>query len=106
MNRRLKICTLMSVIALGACGKMGGLEPKLGAKPIPAAYGSDQPASAEQLATASAQARPGRSVELLRRSNRREEDPFDLPPGETAMPTEPAAPDSGNQTSSPSPKTR
>lgn len=106
MNRRLKICTLMSVVALGACGKMGGLEPKLGAKPIPAAYGSDNSASAEQLATASAQARPGRSVELLRRSDRREEDPFDLPPGETAMPAEPAASDSGNQASLPSPKTR
>jgi hypothetical protein len=34
------------------------------------------------------QARPGRSDELLRRSERREDDPFDLPPGETPKPVD------------------
>jgi hypothetical protein len=72
---------VLFAIALGSCGKIGNLEPKAGSQPIPTAYGSDKPAAADTLATPNAQARPGRSVELLRRSERREDDPFELPPG-------------------------
>jgi hypothetical protein len=81
MKLHIKICALMSVTLLCACGKVGQLEPRIGAKPIPVAYGNEKPANSDELNTASAQQRPGRSVELLRRSVRRADDPFDLPPG-------------------------
>jgi hypothetical protein len=86
MKNSVKIFALLPLIALGACGKVGDLEPRAGSKPIPAAYGREKPETGDELVTASAQARPGRSVELLKRSERREDDPFDLPPG-----TEPVA---------------
>jgi predicted small lipoprotein YifL len=69
------------ILSISACGKKGNLEAAAGAPPIPKAYGQAQPASAEQLTTAPIQTRPGRSDELLRRSDRRVEDPFDLPAG-------------------------
>jgi len=81
MKKYRTFATLASLVILAACGKYGELEPKTGAKAIPAAYGQEEAAAADDLLTASAQARPGRSVELLRRSERREDDPFDLPPG-------------------------
>ena len=103
MNRYFKICLLLPAIALGACGKMGDLEPRLASKPIPAAYGSDKPATPGELVTASAQARPGRSVELLRRSDRREDDPFDLPPGKEPAPSDDGGKSAG-ETPIPSPR--
>jgi hypothetical protein len=89
-----KICALLLFAALCGCGKYGELEPRPGAKPIPVAYGSDKPATADELVTPSPQERPGRSAELLRRSERRAVDPFDLPPGgqPEADPTMPALP--------------
>ncbi len=77
---------VLFTITLCACGKVGNLEPKTGSTPIPTAYGNDKPATADALVTANAQARPGRSVELLRRSERREDDPFELPPGKEPVP--------------------
>lgn len=73
-------------LALGACGKVGDLEPKSGAGLPPKAYGQKTLQSAEALTTPSAQARPARSDELLRRSERREVDPFDVPPGMDPQP--------------------
>lgn len=81
MKLHVKICALLSVSLLCACGKVGQLEPRAGAKPIPVAYGNEKPANSDELNQASAQQRPGRSVEFLRRSERRVDDPFDLPPG-------------------------
>ncbi|NJM51118.1 MAG: hypothetical protein HC843_09785 [Sphingomonadales bacterium] len=77
----LRIGTLGALTLLAACGKYGELEPQPGAKPAPVAFGRDKPESPDQLLTPPAQARPGRSVEILSRSVRREDDPFDLPPG-------------------------
>lgn len=74
------------VVALAACGKFGGLEPRTGQSLPPKAYGQTSEQSAEALSTPSVQARPGRSDELLRRSERREDDPFDLAPGEEPVP--------------------
>lgn len=72
--------------ALGACGKVGDLEPRTGQSLPPKAYGQTSEQSAEAFSTPSVQARPGRSDELLRRSERREDDPFDLAPGEEPVP--------------------
>lgn len=72
---------LVVALSLAACGKVGDLEPRTGQGLPPKAYGQTSEQSAEALSTPSVQARPGRSDELLRRSERREDDPFDLPPG-------------------------
>ena len=74
------------VALLAACGKVGDLEPRTGQGLPPKAYGQTSEQSAETLSTPSVQARPGRSDELLRRSERREDDPFDLAPGEEPVP--------------------
>jgi hypothetical protein len=71
-----------AALALAACGKVGDLQPKAGQAMPAKAYGQTEASTAEQLSTPSVQARPGRSDELMRRSERRREDPFDLPPGE------------------------
>ncbi|MBP7952099.1 MAG: hypothetical protein KAZ17_01305 [Sphingorhabdus sp.] len=72
---------LILMAAVSACGKYGELEPQPGSKGVPTAYGQEKPETSDVLLTPSAQARPGRNVELLRRSQRRQDDEFDLAPG-------------------------
>ena len=86
MIRSRTAAVLTLACALGACGKVGDLEPRTGQSLPPKAYGQTATPSAEALSTPSIQARPGRSDELLRRSERREDDPFDLAPGEEPVP--------------------
>jgi hypothetical protein len=87
-----KIATLSLALAIAGCGKVGDLEPKAGQAMAPKAIGQTEPSTAEELSTPSVQTRPGRSDELMRRSERRRDDPFDLPPGkEPEKPAEPAA---------------
>lgn len=81
-----KIIGIASIAALAACGKVGPLEPKMGQAPPAKAYGQTEVPNSEKLVTASEQARPGRSDELMRRSERRTDDPFDLPPGTEPKP--------------------
>ena len=75
-----RIAALALVLGLAACGQKGDLVPPPG-KSLPVApYGrADQP-SAEKLLEPPTQAAPERSVELRKRSEEREDDPFDLPP--------------------------
>ncbi|MEZ5742964.1 MAG: hypothetical protein R3D89_04360 [Sphingomonadaceae bacterium] len=75
-----------AVIALAllasACGNRAALEPKPG-KSLPVApYGREPSLTAEEMLEPPAVAVPERSVELRRRSEEREDDPFDLPPPE------------------------
>lgn len=73
---------LAYALALGACGQKAGLEPAPG-KSLPVApYGRDVPPTAEALLRPPPQAAPERTVELRKRSEEREDDPFDLPPEE------------------------
>ena len=83
-----KIIGIASIAALAACGKVGPLEPKMGQAPPAKAYGQTEVPNSEKLVIASEQARPGRSDELMRRSERRTDDPFDLPPGSDPKPVE------------------
>jgi hypothetical protein len=66
--------------ALAACGQTQALEPPPGETLPPPPYGRADPPSAEELLQLDPQAAPERSVELRRRSEEREDDPFDLPP--------------------------
>jgi len=79
---RVKQIVLLSaaVLALSACGNRQALKPLAGATLPPAPRGADEPKTANELLEPSTQARPERNVELLRRSEEREEDEFELPP--------------------------
>lgn len=72
-----------------ACGLVGDLEPRSGNALPPQAYGQTTAQSGQILTTPSVQARPGRTDELLKRSDRREDDPFDVAPGEQPKPLNP-----------------
>ncbi|MGC1470217.1 MAG: hypothetical protein WA793_12635 [Sphingorhabdus sp.] len=76
--------TVLFILMLSACGKVGDLQPKAGQAMPDKAYGQSEVPGAEELSTPSVQTRPGRSDELMRRSERRRDDPFDLAPGAEA----------------------
>ncbi len=65
---------------LGACGKREDLKPVVGQAPPVIPIGATRPPTNEELTTPDAQAKPARSDELLKRSEQREPDDFDLPP--------------------------
>ena len=73
-----------ALIALAGCGAKAPLTPPEGASlpvaPYGAPTGEENAPTAEQLLELDALAAPERSVELRRRSEEREDDPFDLPP--------------------------
>ena len=81
MTMRLALATL-AVLTLAACGQRAELETYPGEGLPVAPLGAEAPAEPEELLERDAQAAPERSVELRRRSEEREDDPFDLPPPE------------------------
>jgi predicted small lipoprotein YifL len=97
-GQKVKIGAILALMTLAACGKVGPLEPKAGQAPPAKAIGQTEAPGSEALMTPSEQARPGRSDELMRRSERRVNDPFDLPPGSDA-PEEKPVPAPANTTS-------
>ncbi len=78
------LIALTALVALSACGAKADLAPPAGASlpvaPYGAPQGEENAPTAEQLLELEALAAPKRSVELRRRSEEREDDPFDLPP--------------------------
>lgn len=65
---------------LAACGSKADLKAPAG-QPAPAVpVGAARAPTTEELTTPDAQARPARSDELLKRSEQRQPDDFDLPP--------------------------
>ena len=77
-----RVLPILSVVALGlgACGQRADIEPLANADLPPPPYGSETQSTAEELLEMETLAAPERSVELRRRSEEREDDPFDLPP--------------------------
>lgn len=69
-----------ALLGLAGCGQKADLKPAAGNDLPPAAYGSDTRPTAEDLLELDPQAAPERNVELRRRSEEREDDPFDIPP--------------------------
>lgn len=65
---------------LSACGARATLEPPPGGSLPVAPIGSTDPKTVDELLKPTPQAAPERNVELRRRSEEREDDPFDLPP--------------------------
>lgn len=77
----MKQLTGIALLALlGACGAREPLQPAAGnALPVQA-YGAAKPADAAKLMQPPIQTRPARSDDLLRSSDERRNDDFDLPP--------------------------
>ena len=68
------------LLLLAACGQKTDLEPLAGQTLPPAPYGAEAVPDADELLELDPLAAPERSVELRKRSEEREDDPFDLPP--------------------------
>ncbi len=66
--------------ALCGCGQKADLEPLANSSTPPMSYGAETQPTAEEMLKLETLAAPERSVELRRRSEPREDDPFDLPP--------------------------
>ena len=80
-TRRTLIVTIGAAAALlGACGAKEDLKPAANQPAPTIPVGATRAPTTEELTTPDAQARPARSDELLKRSERREPDDFDLPP--------------------------
>lgn len=78
MKRR--IFAFFSICLLSACGQTADLEPLAGRTLPPPPVGADVQPDSQDLLALDTQAAPERNVELRKRSEAREDDPFDLPP--------------------------
>ena len=76
----MKRLALILPLALSACGSAVGLRPPEGTKLPVAPYGATATPTPPELVTPTPQQRPQRSDELLRSSEKRRSDEFDLPP--------------------------
>ena len=86
---RARIAVVIAVMLLAGCGKIAPLKPAPGQSlPVKPLMARATP-TAEQLLTPPTNARPERVDELIKRSEPRRADPFDLPPP-TAAPPRPA----------------
>lgn len=79
MTRALIGLTLIGLLA--ACGSRTELRPGPGMSAVPKSAEAEKPETPSQLMTPSSQARPDRRADLLTKSEERQDDPFDLPPG-------------------------
>ena len=79
-TRRILVTTLAAATLLGACGAKEDLKPAANQPAAAIPVGATRAPTTEELTTPDAQARPARSDELLKRSEQREPDDFDLPP--------------------------
>ena len=80
MAKRHLAASAALMVLLAACGSKADLKSVAG-QPAPAVpVGATRAPTTEELTTPDAQARPTRSDELLKRSEQRQPDDFDLPP--------------------------
>lgn len=76
----MRVLVLATVFLLAACGNKGDLKPAVGDSLPPKPYGAVATPTARDLVEPSPQTRPTRSDEVLRNSEERRSDEFDLPP--------------------------
>lgn len=74
------VIVIAGAALLAACGSRAPLTPPESASLPVAPQGAIAQANADELLRRDALAAPERSVELRRRSEERQDDPFDLPP--------------------------
>lgn len=75
-----RLMPIALALTLAGCGAAKQLEPAEGASLPPAPYGAKATPTPAQLLTPTTQQRPQRSDELLKGSEQRRSDEFDLPP--------------------------
>ena len=75
-----RLLVIGMLLALAACGAARELKPADGRKLPVAPYGATATPTPSQLLTVAPQARPERSDELLKQSEERQGNEFDLPP--------------------------
>lgn len=80
MNRKHAILALSATALLAACGQQTELEPAGDASLPPTPYGATTQPEGDDLLQPDTLASPERTIELRKRSEEREDDPFDLPP--------------------------
>lgn len=92
--RPLRITAVAMLVLIAACGKVADLQPPRGQPlPVKPLMARTTP-TAEQLLTVPQYARPNRVDELVKRSEARKPDPFDLAPAVgSAAPALPAGTD-------------
>jgi hypothetical protein len=80
--RRLAVAgtALAIAAALSGCGRMADLSYPVGASGPATPAGASAPPTPPELIAPTVQSRPKRNDELLKRSDEREADEFDLPP--------------------------
>ena len=86
MNRVALLMGSFLLLALSACGLREPLEPPPGQPVPPVPAMASEPLTTEEMLTPPPIARPQRVDELLRRSEERRDDRFDLPPGDVPVP--------------------
>jgi len=79
--QRMILAGLM-LLSLAACGQKAALRPPTDGELPPPPYGREERVSSDAMLEPPPVAYPERSVELRKRSEEREDDPFDLPPAE------------------------
>jgi hypothetical protein len=85
----IRLVPIVALIAVAGCGKVAPLHPAEGQSlPVKPAMASTTP-DAEQLLTPPSYAKPERIDELMKRSQPRRADRFDLPPPSGEAPTLP-----------------
>lgn len=75
-----QIAPILILLLVAGCGGRGALKPAPGQALPVKPYGAQATPTPDQLMTPSAQARPERTDELLKSSEERDSDEFDLPP--------------------------
>lgn len=75
-----RLVVISTMLLLSACGGRQVLKPAAGNMMPPKPAAATAVPTPEQLMTPDGQARPLRSDELLLKSEKRRDDPFDLPP--------------------------
>jgi len=75
-----RLIVTAALLTLGGCGAANELRPTSTQKQLATPYGARATPTATQLLTPSSQDRPERSDELLKKSDTRRGDEFDLPP--------------------------
>lgn len=80
MTARHHLALILGTALLAGCGNKALLTPPVGAAAPVAPAGSSKPETPAQQTTPDAEAVPTRSDELLKRSETRSTDEFDLPP--------------------------
>ena len=89
----MKRLALLLAFLIAACGLREPLRPPPGETMPPAPAMASRPLTTDQLLAPPPVARPGRVDELLRRSEEREDDRFDLPPGDVPVDSNQAGPE-------------